>query len=472
MNGFELSSEEDGVEHDWREIACVPDWLPGESLYGWCSRYQNLWPGTTKDLGLLLFGRAHACRQRDLPHGMNRFQRASKGLLGTTEGILRERTVIGAYWPLIDEPTRKAVLAAASDATGVGVAVTLGLLASRLGATHALRWCPECLLDSRARYEQPTWLMDHQWPAAWVCLHHRVPLMQVHSERAQWLRPGAMPSRALSSANPGELPALDLAARLAQTLARREAVDQESLQVNCLERMRALGIAASRARLAADRIDRWFGSSAIGQWCNRHADQIQLPGGSWVRKLLRSRAVAHPTKWVVLWSALWEGDETNAALRAFERACDGHLAFEDEGQVKLWPDSLACTRASWPPDRVCAAFDEADTLREAAGRMGASAGAAKAWLADYPDFKERWFTSVRERRARLARMRIDEYLTENPSASRTNLLRDCHGDMSWLSRWNRFTWHRMLERIPHSRDPQQQLFDSLPRISGASSELG
>lgn len=449
---------EGGLRNDWREVACIPDWLPGECLYGWSSRYQDLWQGKTKDLGLFLFGRAHACRQRDLPHGMDRFQQASRGLLGTTEEILRERTVLGAYWPLIDDPTRQAMIAAASDTTGVGVAMTLGLPASRLGATHPLRWCSECLRDAEARLQQPTWLIEHQWPATWVCLHHESPLSQVHSDRAQWLRPGAMPSRALASGNSSESAALLLAARLSQKLAQREAVDQTSLQINCVEKMRVLGLAASRSRLAADRIDDWFAQSAIGQWCCRHADQIQLPSGTWIRKLLRSRAVAHPTKWVLLWAALWEGEGTDAALRAFDRACDGRLAFEGEAQVQLWPDGLAQTRASWPPARVCAAFDEADTLQDVASRLTTSQGAVKSWLADYPEFCERWLTTVRERRAQLARSRIEAYLTVNPEASRTQLLRACHTDMSWLSRWNRFTWHRMLERIPHSRDGQQQLF--------------
>lgn len=459
MIGIEPASTERGVRHAWRELACVPDWVQGESLYGWCSRYQDVWQGKTKDLGLLLFGRDHACRQRDLPHGMNRFQQASKGLLGTTESILRGRTVLGAYWPLIDDSTRRAVIAAASDTTGVGVAMALGLPASRLGATHPLRWCPECVRDAVARHEQPTWLIEHQWPAAWVCVHHGQPLSQVHSDRAQWLRPGAIPSTALSGEDAREDAALLLAARLSQKLAQRESVDRTSLQINCVEKLRVLGVAASLARLAADRIDEWFGQSAIGQWCIRHADQIQLPGGTWIRKLLRGRAVAHPTKWVVLWAALWESEEADAALQAFDRACDGRRAFEGEEQVQLWPDGLAQTRASWPPESVCAAFDEADTLQEVATRLATSQGAVKAWLADYPEFCERWFNTLRERRSRLARDRIEEYLLANPAATRTQLLRGCHTDMSWLSRWNRFTWHRMLERIPNSRDVQQQLFD-------------
>lgn len=89
MNSLTLTTTDSRVRYAWRELACVSDWGQGESLYGWCSRYKDVWQGKTKDLGLLLFGRAHACRQRDLPHGMNRFQRASRGLLGTTERTRR-----------------------------------------------------------------------------------------------------------------------------------------------------------------------------------------------------------------------------------------------------------------------------------------------------------------------------------------------------------------------------------------------
>lgn len=407
----------------------------------------------------MLFGRPHACRQRDLPHGMTRFQQATRGLLGTTESILRERTVLGAYWPLLDGPTRAAVTAAASDMTGVGVAMALGLPASRLGAAHHLRWCPDCIQDAHQQNRQPTWLIEHQWPAAWMCVRHQRPLWQVHSDRAQWLRPGATPARELPVQSERESASLLLAARLSQQFARRDWIDQVSLQVNCLEKLRILGIAASRSRLAADRVDQWFRQSVLGHWVQRHAGDIQLPGGTWIRKLLRSRAVAHPTKWVVIWAALWEGESTDAALEAFGRACNGRLAFESGVQIQLWPDSPSQTRASWPPDAVCAAFDEADTFREAARRLGTSQGAVRTWLADFPEFYERWLATVRERRSRLARKRIDEYLLANPAASRSTLLRDCHTDMSWLSRWNRFTWHRMLERIPHSRDAQPQLFD-------------
>jgi hypothetical protein len=459
VNGAEPLAASGGFQHAKHELAFVPDWLPGESLYGWCARLQSSWLGTTKDFGLYLFGRVHACRLRDLPHGMNRFQRASRGLLDPTEKILRERTVLGAYWPLIDGPMRRSVVDAACDTTGVGVAMALGLPASRLGARHPLRWCPECLRDAAARLEPATWLIEHQWPATWVCARHGCPLRQGRSDRAHWLRPGALPFEELEAVNAHENAALVLAARLAQRLARREWADQASLQINCIERMRILGIAASRSRLGAKRIDTWFARSAIGQWSRRHADQIQLPGGTWIRKLLRGRAVAHPTKWIVLWAALWEHEDADTAALAFDRACDGRLVCEGDVQVLLWPDGLEHTWSRWPPERVCAAFDEADTLQEVAKRLSASEGAAKAWLIDFPEFHDRWLASVRERRARLARTRIDAYLKANPTANRAALLKACNTDMNWLSRWNRFTWQRMLDRVPQAGGRQRQLFD-------------
>ena len=109
----------------------IPTWWEGESLYGWCSRVHTLEGRPNKSLGTILFGRSHACRN---VVGMDRFVAATGGRLGAVEDILRNRTVLAAYWPFADALTRENVVDAVTDVNGTSAAQMLGLPASRLGA--------------------------------------------------------------------------------------------------------------------------------------------------------------------------------------------------------------------------------------------------------------------------------------------------------------------------------------------------
>lgn len=155
----------------------LPQWLPDETLFSWCSRFHalsgNLLAASTCTQ---LFGHRRLGAAHDLPSRIAEFATRTGAKLGAAEQIIHERTLLPFYLPF-----RSAIDAqdAISSMKGNGIGslkFRLGILTSRFGANHPLRACSECMEDDLRQYGIAYWHRSHQYPGAVMCLKHHAPL--------------------------------------------------------------------------------------------------------------------------------------------------------------------------------------------------------------------------------------------------------------------------------------------------------
>lgn len=439
-------------------LGYLPDWWEGESLYGWCTRVHALRGGKVRVLGRVLFGREHACRVVDIPSGLDRFSEATAGLLGDTEAILRQRTVLASYWPFASDSTRRMLLDAANDVIGTPTPVVLGWTASRLGAEHPLRYCSQCHRESLAACGYSTWQVAQQLPGVWWCASHGRPLEQIITRRAIWRKPGHGGHSLGSPTNELEAKALALMARLAITITGLERIDEKTMANIAIHRLRQLGVATSAARLNNTKLNDWLEASPLFQWMGRQGDMVKVPGNKWASNLLRGRSRSHPLKWQILWACVWQSEELDVAVRAFRDAANGMAPIEEHHQHVLWLDETVQPPGLRLPFEVEDAFERSQTMREVAQHLGCNVGTVKQWLADYPALADRWLARLRRDRASLAVSRIRDAMKREPGMSRSEMLKACNTDVNWLSRNAPRSLRSLIDQLPVRRGPQGALF--------------
>lgn len=441
-----------------RPLGILPTWWEGESLYGWCSRLHALRGGPARALGQELFGREHACRVVDMPSGLGLLEKATRGKLGTSMDILRQRTVMAAYWPFAPDSTRQLLTDAATEENGLPFTAILGLPAGRMGAFHPLRACPDCVVEAARTQGYATWLLPDQLPGVWWCPKHHRPLHQVVARRAIWHKPG-QPGVALGSAETAdEAHALEMMRALAICMASCERINSLALSAAIVDRLQSLAIAVSSTRLRVDRLNRWFEESPHARWIRRQDRAVVAPGANWIVPTLRARSRSHPLKWALLWTAAFRSESVADAVEAFRLAAEG-MAVQTRGtQYLLWPEKWGRATDSGVPAEVEDAFLSSHTLRDVAAKLGSSTSSVKAWLHDYPTFERQWLERVRQWRMQRARHNFIQAITQNPDLSRSEVLLVCKTDAEWLSRHAPLTLRSLLNRLQAQRGAQGQLF--------------
>lgn len=441
-----------------QSLGFLPDWWEGESLFGWCSRFHALRGGNARVLGRLLFGREHACRLVDIPSGMGRFVEATGGLMGSVETVLRERTVLAAFWPFASDHTRGMLLDAANDVIGTPTVVVLGLRASRLNAEYSLRYCSACHQEGIAARGYATWQLAQQLPGVWWCPQHLQTLAQVSKRRAIWRKPGYDGNVLGDPIDEHEAKALTLMERLASAITKLDRVDERSLASVAIHRLRQLGIATSVARLNNNKLDNWLEASPIVGWMRRQGDLINMPGSRWAGHLLRGRSRSHPLKWQLLWTCAWQSETVEAAVQAFLDAAGGKVFTGDVQQMPLWLEKSNQAVGPGIPAEVEEAFYACQSMQAVARRLGVNIGAIKQWLADYPEFSEAWLRHLRQERLHLAVSRVHEAMKLNPAMSRSEMLKLCSTDVIWLNRNSPASLRSLLNQLPNKCGPQIELF--------------
>lgn len=148
-------------------------WLPDETSFSLCSRYHVL-SGHSRAATTCatLFGHPRYGLAHDFPTRLSYFCRRTGGLLGTPSQILNEHSIAPVFVAIGDERRRHAVEAAANG-DGIGaLKMSLGLLSGRLRANHPMRYCVTCIQCDREAFGTAYWHVQHQLPAAIVCLLH------------------------------------------------------------------------------------------------------------------------------------------------------------------------------------------------------------------------------------------------------------------------------------------------------------
>lgn len=158
----------------YSQLPRITDWLPEETLFSLASRYHhisgNVLPTETS---MQLFGHGRQGSMHDIPSRIDEFVFRTEGVLGCAERIIREHTLLPFYFPYRTELDSANAIAAVRHGGIGGLKGALGILASRFGASHPLKACPECILCDQKVHQVAYWHTEHQWPGAWVCLKHQ-----------------------------------------------------------------------------------------------------------------------------------------------------------------------------------------------------------------------------------------------------------------------------------------------------------
>lgn len=151
----------------------LPILSDGECLYSWCALYHRLsGNAVAKHSYFQLFGAGGREVRHDFPTRLVAFCVRTRNVLGTPESLALQRTMLGYYAQFASLSTYRRAMGAMSDGKQGDAKHVLGLMASRVGASHPLKACPACVRRDLNELGYSRWLLEHQWPSVWVCRHH------------------------------------------------------------------------------------------------------------------------------------------------------------------------------------------------------------------------------------------------------------------------------------------------------------
>lgn len=151
----------------------LPSPTSEETLFSWCALYHRLsGNGLAADSYFQLFGKRVPGLKHDFPNGLENFCRRTLYALGSPESLALERTLLGYYAHFASSKTYRRALGAVTGEGYGDPKHILGLLASRVGGSHPLKSCSECVLRDLHELGYSRWMREHQWPSVWVCRDH------------------------------------------------------------------------------------------------------------------------------------------------------------------------------------------------------------------------------------------------------------------------------------------------------------
>ncbi|MDT8992683.1 TnsD family Tn7-like transposition protein [Curvibacter sp. APW13] len=169
--------------------------LPDETLFSWCSRQHAFWgfpnAGATAQI---LFGDRHFGTHHDLPSALDQLVARTKGEIGDAVSLALSRTLLRYYQPFVTPTLLADCIQMMRGQSARHLKFRLGLLTSRFRANHPLKACPACMTHELREFGWAYWHLEHQYPGAWFCTHHQIPLLvatvkSTGVHRFQWALP-------------------------------------------------------------------------------------------------------------------------------------------------------------------------------------------------------------------------------------------------------------------------------------------
>lgn len=161
----------------------LPSFVGLETLYSWCALYHRLsGNGLATDSYTQLFGTRKPGLRHDFPTHLESFCQRTRDLFGTPEVLAMERTLLGYYTQFTSLNTYLRALESMIYGRPSSPKHILGLMASRVGASHPLKACIQCVREDIKEFGHSRWILEHQWPSVWVCRRHGTPLRHLSRE--------------------------------------------------------------------------------------------------------------------------------------------------------------------------------------------------------------------------------------------------------------------------------------------------
>lgn len=191
-----------------RRLAFFPAGLPDETLHSWISRYHRL-SGNWQERQTLndTFSTHLLIATANLPSHLNAFLKAlPEHAQLSMEQLIDRATFLPYFSPFLLPGQAARCLQAMSGQNAGGMKIGIGLVASRIGARNAFRYCRQCCAEDEELHGSAYWHRTHNLPGVLVCHRHKAVLMElgaslVHLHRHRlflptdnWVKEGAYPT--------------------------------------------------------------------------------------------------------------------------------------------------------------------------------------------------------------------------------------------------------------------------------------
>ncbi len=402
---------------------------PDETLYSWCAANHAMsCCRNSETTALELLGAAHAVRQHEFPHSLEKFVAISRVEPASILRLLREHTVAGFYLPFLSEQVQRELASEALHPHSTHwVRAALGSSRTRQVA-HPLKWCRRCIQDDIATIGRPFWHTAHQSPIALICILHNEPLHWRAQRSKQWRLPRQDDD--VETPLPDTLQkAASIAAALSAHLQKTPFIDMTSLRRCTLYRLQEIGVIHSVNGARHERMAQWFTSTtayAIARIAQpKFAEHID---GSAIPRLLWRQKRTTAFSWMLLWSALqWKS--SNEAIHSFADAAAGHSP-PIRGQLQLFSELETGTRRT--PEYVRDAFQTCDSYAQVMEHSKVSRHDVVRWLETDPELRIEWKARLRESRQIECIERIRNFAKNAPQSRRADIENNCSAEYRWM----------------------------------------
>lgn len=368
----------------------VSQWLPDETVYSLlCRAHRIRNAGSFRATCAVAFGEVRLAAVHDLPGHLHVLSDGDRGGFGDARAVAWDHTILPYYLAWQTGDVRARVLQSCVTASAASVKARLGLLSSRLGASHPLKACPRCMEEDIARHGVAYWHRGHQWPGLWICLRHGTALRALTKRWNGIDRFGAfLPDDSNLEAERRDLPCRTTAALAKMAECTRgflRFAEPAGLSTDVARRAYRLalqrgGLLKGRGTVAEDGfaavISRTLDDLA---WIRDFARLTEDPSGVAARFLplvCGNRPSRHPLKHLILIAALFD------SWPEFQRSYVGCRTMPPEPAAAAMrrpthADS-ACEKKQALRQLLC---ESAVSLTDAARRLGVSTVTAQAWAA-------------------------------------------------------------------------------------------
>jgi hypothetical protein len=111
------------------------------------------------------------------PSGVHLISKHLRLPVNTIEELIEGHTILPCFRPFMNPAPYTRIADSMAMGTATNTKITLGLLASRVGAEDVPRFCPVCAGADCETIGIATWYRAHQFPGVLVCPYHGVPLV-------------------------------------------------------------------------------------------------------------------------------------------------------------------------------------------------------------------------------------------------------------------------------------------------------